>query len=519
MARNGSISQIYIFSAIALLVLLIACFNYVNLSTATATEKATEIGVRRTIGANRRQLIGQFLTEAGLTAYFALGLAFLIVQVILPFFNEFTTKNLVLDFTQVRLIFVFLLIATTVSLLAGIYPAIALSGVRLHRALSRMGTSSVRKALVALQFGISSILIIASMVIFSQWRMLSNQQYSFQPEEILNIPVSSLQIRNSYSLLKEELLRHPEVKMVAGSNKDFISELKSFNGLTLPGREGYIDLYYATIDADFFELYDKKMINGRNFINHSTDSLGGIILNEAAVKLLGYTSEDVLGLKVEVYDGYSPQVVGVAEDFQFQSLHGKVVPMYFQLFESKEVEDQLKVITVKLSTNALPTTLAAIEGVFEQFDEAAAFDYTFLEEDINLAYQEEERFSQMLSLMTIIGILIACMGVFGITTAIAHQRQKEFGVRKVLGATSWNITLLINQDFFKLILLANLIGFPLAYYIVQQWLQNFSFQVEVGLPVFLLTVLCSIGVVVLGSSYWSLKAATSNPVDSIKNRG
>ncbi len=517
LARNGDLRQIYIFSAIALLVLLIASFNYVNLTTAMATEKANEIGVRRTIGASRRQLIGQFLTEAGLTTSIALILAFIVIQIILPYFNAFPGKNLGLDLTKIRLLLAFLSITTAVSLLAGIYPALVLSGTRLKLTLSRMRTSSVRRALVVLQFGISSILIIGSIVIFNQWRMLSNQQYSFQPEEILNIPVSSLQIRNNYPLIKEELLRHPEIKMVAGSNKDFIAELKSFNGLTLPGREGYIDMYYATIDADFFDLYDKKMINGRNFIDYSADSLGGIILNEAAVKLLGYTADDVLGLKLEVYDGYSPQVIGVTEDFQYQSLHGKVVPMYFQLLQSTEVEDQLKVITVKLNTDRLSTSLAAIQDIFKQFDENATFDYSFLEEDIELAYQEEERFSQILALMTIIGILIACMGVFGITTAIAHQRQKEFGVRKVLGASSWNISFLINQDFFKLILLANVLGFPLAYLVTQHWLQNFAARIEVGFPVFVISLLCSCGVVILGSSYWSLKAATSNPVDSIKN--
>lgn len=516
LGRNGDIGQVYVFIAIALLILLIACFNYVNLTTAVATEKAKEIGVRKVAGASRKQLFLQFLTEAGLTSYLALLIAVVLIKAILPYFNAFVGKELGFEHADLRVFSLFIFITFLVSLFSGLYPALILSKGHLKQLLSKGGPQSMRKALLVLQFSISSILIIATLVIFGQWQMLSKQQYSFQPEQIINVPVNSLKIRDNYPLIKEELLRHSAIVGVAGSNKDFISELRAFNGLTVPGQEGYIDMYYAAIDADFFDLYNKDILHGRNFRDYTTDSLGAIILNESAVRLIGKEPEEVLGLKIDVYEGYSPKVLGVVEDFQFQSLHGAVVPIYFQLLHTQEVIDQLKVITVKVNSGKIPSTLKSIEGVLASFDDEVAFDYSFLEEDIQLAYQKEEQFSQLLGLITIIGILIAGMGIFGITTAVTQQRQKEFGVRKVLGASTWNIALLINKGFVKLVVLANVIGFPIAFVVTKSWLQNFSTQVDVGPSIFMVALLASLGIAILGSSYWSVKAAVSNPVEAIK---
>mgnify|MGYP000259133318 CR=1 FL=1 len=516
LGRNGDMGQVYLFMAIALLILLIACFNYVNLTTAVATEKAKEIGVRKVAGASRKQLFLQFLTEAGLISYLALLIAIVLIKAILPYFNAFAGKALSIATNDIRMFSIFILLTFLVSIFSGLYPALILSKGQLKQLLSKGGPQTMRKALVILQFSISSILIIASLVIFSQWRMLSNQQYSFHPEQIINVPVNSLKIRDNYPLIKEELLRHAAIVGVAGSNKDFISELRAFNGLTVPGHEGYIDMYYAAIDADFFDLYNKKILKGRNFRDYTTDSLGAIILNESAVRLIGKKTDEALGLKIDVYEGYSPKVLGVVEDFQFQSLHGKVVPMYFQLLHTKEVIDQLKVITVKINSDKISSALKAIEAVIGRFDDEVAFDYSFLEKDIQLAYQREEQFSQLLGLLTIIGILIAGMGIFGITTAVTQQRQKEFGVRKVLGASTWNIALLINKGFVKLVILANVIGFPIAYIATKNWLQDFSTQVEVGPLSFFIALLASLGIAILGSSYWSIKAAVSNPVEAIK---
>ncbi|MDN5199763.1 ABC transporter permease [Fulvivirgaceae bacterium BMA10] len=518
---NGSITHIYVFSAVAILILMIACFNYINLATARAIEKAKEVGVRKTVGAFRYQLITQFLVESIMTALLALLVAIILTALTLPYFNAFSGKALSLGLSQYPIILVFVLISVLVGMASGLYPAVVLSRILPSKVLksstgNRNGAQPMRKILVVSQFVISTILIIATLVIFDQWQLFRTQQYSFKTEEILNIPVNSLKIRNSYAALKEELLRNTSIKLVTGCEKDFVSELKSFNGLTVLGREGFVDMYYAMIDADFFEMYGKKIVSGRNFLDYSADSLGGIIINESAAKLIGKKTEEMLGLHVEVYDGYAPKVIGVVEDFQFQSLHGKVVPMYFQLFYTQEVVDHLKVISVKVNTNHILKTLASIEKTFKKFDPDALFDYSFLDYNIKIAYQEEERFAKIFTFITVIAIIIACMGIFGIATAITNQRKKELGVRKVLGASIPQIVLLINKDFVKLVIIANLIAFPIAYLIMKKWLQDFAYQTEIGIVTFIIALFASLGVAILSAGYWSVKAATSNPAEALK---
>ena len=515
---NGDMSQLYLFVAIAMLILFMACFNYVNLTTATAAQRNKEIGVRKTYGARSGQLVSQFLVEAGLTYFLALLLAAGLTVTVLPHFNAIFNGKITLEIDQYGAIIAFLGIGTFVSIISGIYPALVLSRKSPKITItSKRETLIMRKGLTVLQFGISCVLIVATLVIFSQWKMLSKQKYSFNSEEIINIPVNSLKIRNSYATLKKELLQYPAVKTLTASNKDFISELKSFNGLTIDGKEGFLDIYYATIDADFFALYQKKIVSGRNFTDYSSDSLGGIILNESAAKLLGERPESVLGMKIEVYEGYAPNVIGVVEDFQFQSLHEHVVPMYFQLAQSKDVLDQLKVISVKVDTDRIPEMLGVIESTFKKFDQEALFEYSFLDDGIQLAYLQEKRFSKLLAIFTIIGIIIAAMGILGITIAVTQQRRKEFGVRKVLGASVWNIAWLINLDFLKLVMLANVLGLPLAYWLMNQWLQNFAHQIEIGISVFLATIFISVLIVVSGSAYGSVRAAISNPAASIRH--
>ena len=514
---NGDIRHIYVFSAVALVTLLIACFNYINLATARAVEKAKEVGVRKAIGAHRSQLIAQFLTESVLTSFFALVVACVLTILALPSFNAFSGKSLVLGLAQYPIIGFFILTALLVGIFSGIYPAFILSKrAPKHQSTSSNSSQTLRKGLIVLQFTISSLLIVATLVIFDQWEMLRNQRYSFKTEEIINIPVNSLEIRKNYPVIKNDLLKNADIKLVTGCDKDFISKITSFNGFTVPGHDGYIDMYYASIDANFFEMYGKKIIRGRNFVDYSTDSLGGVIINESAARLIGQKPEEILGLEVEVYPGYSPKIIGVVEDFQFQSYHSSVVPMYFQLFYTKEVEDHLKMITIQISTNHVPQTLEIIESTFKRFDEKALFDYSFLDNDIRLAYQSEERFSNILTLITIIAILIACLGTFGITTAVTNQRKKELGMRKVLGASISSIALLINKDFVRLVIIANCFAFPLAYVIMNYWLQNFASQIKLDTSTFLLATMTSLLVVIFGSGFWSIKVATSNPVESLK---
>jgi putative ABC transport system permease protein len=521
MEANGDIMQLYMFGAIALLTLLIGSFNYINLATARAVEKSKEIGVRKTIGAYRHQLVAQLLTESVLTSFLALLAACILVSLALPYFNAISGKSLTMDLTHYTVSGMFLLISLLVGLISGIYPAIVLSRtsplkVLKGAALTPKGSQIMRKTLIVFQFAVSSMLIVITLVIHNQWDMMRNQQYSFKPAEIINIPVSSLKIRNNFTSIKQELLRDSNIKLVTGGRKDFISELRTFNGLTIPGHEGYLNMYYTSIDADFFDMYDGKIISGRNFMDYSADSLNAIIVNESAAKLIGKTKEEILGLNIKVYDGYAPNVIGVVEDFQFQSLHGKVVPMYFQLVHSKEALDHLRVVSLKVNTVHLSETLTRIESVFKRSDEGAIFDYSFLANDIQEAYEKEKSFAEIFTLVSVIAIIIACMGIFGLTTAITNQRRKELGVRKILGASVLRIAMLINIDFIKLVAIASIVAFPFAYFAMDYWLQNFAYQVEVGISTFIIATIVSLGVAILGSGYWSMKAAISNPVDSLK---
>lgn len=521
MEVNGDIMQVYMFGAIALLTLLIGSFNYVNLATARAVEKAKEIGVRKSIGAYRYQLIAQFLTESVLTSFLALIAACILVSLVLPYFNFLSGKNLTIELTNYIVSGTFIVISLFIGLISGIYPALILSrpspsNVLKSASKTSKGSQVLRKTLIIFQFGVSSVLIIITLAVHNQWDMMSNQLYSFKPEEIINIPVSSLKLRNNFTSIKEELLKDSNIKLVTGGRKDFISELKAFNGLTIPGHEGYLNMYSTSIDGDFIEMYGAKIISGRNFIDHSSDSVGAIIVNESAAKLIDMNQEEILGLNIKVYDGYEPNVIGVIEDFQFQSLHGRVVPMYFQLVQSREALRYLKVISVKINTGQISETMTRMESVFKHYDEEAIFDYSFLDYDIQRAYEQEKRFASIFTLASAIAIIIACLGIFGLTTAITNQRRKELGVRKILGASALRIAILINEDFFKLVLLASLFAFPFAYIILDYWLQNFAYHVEVGISTFIIATLASLGVAILGSGYWSIKTAISNPVDSIK---
>ncbi len=517
---NGDVRQVYLLVGIAGLILMIAFFNYINLTIANSSLREKEVGLRKSIGAFRKQLIGQFLTESFLNTTAALFVAIILTYFLLPNFNAFTGKTLALSGQQIETIALLAGIVLLAGLLSGFYPALILTKVKPATAMKSKGIGKggmiPRRLLVTLQMGVAVFLMIITVVVFKQWKMLQSSKFSFNTEDIINIPVSSLTLRDNYQVLKQELLQNADVLAITGSNKNFISPLTSFNGLTVPGHEDFVNIYRAVVDADFFSLYNKKFISGRNFVDHSTDSLNSIIINQSAAKLVGVGPEEIIGMKVKWGDDdYTSEIIGVVEDFQFQSMHSRIVPMHFQTFHSQRLADHLKVITIKLDSKNFASTLAQIESTFKKLDEKALFSFSILDYEIGEAYQKELRFGQIFMGATFFSLLLAALGIFGIAASSTSLRRKEISIRKVLGASFLRVLFSVNREFVVLALAANIFAWPLAYLLSEKWLSNFAYKVDISTAVFISTLGTSLTIAILTALFWTYRSAAANPTKAL----
>jgi putative ABC transport system permease protein len=522
---TGSLANIYIFSLVAGFILLIACINFMNLSTARSLERAKEVGVRKVIGAHRSGLVYQFLAESILLTFLAAVLALLLAELALPALQELSGKVLASGvLLSWEVVLIFLGAAVVIGVLAGSYPAWVLSRFRPVQVLkgvfrSSSGGIALRKALVVFQFSLSMALIAGTVVVYSQLEHLRSKNLGFRQDQMVVINFGGERtIQQNIETVKSTLLNHPAVLSAAASRAvpgDFIpnadTEVQSPRG-EMQRQSPFL----YEIDFDFIPHFGMEMAAGRAYSrDFPADTAQSLVINEAAARLYGFANpEEAVGQKFDQW-GRQGAIIGVVKDFNFKSLHHRVEPLALRLATLSE--GNLNRLTLRVHSDELPATLAELEQIWRQLAPQRPFLYSFLDESFNRQYQADLRFGQVFSVFAGLAILIACLGLFGLATYTAEQRTKEIGIRKVLGASVLSIVALLSKDFTKLVLLSILIATPASWYAMDRWLEGYPYRVEIGLGIFVLAGLVAIVIALATVSWQSVKAALANPVKSLRS--
>lgn len=516
MAGHGNINYVYISLLIGVFVLFIACFNFMNLSTAKAGTRACEIGIRKVSGASKKELISQFLVESVSITMLSLLIAFLFVYLILPSFNTLAGKTIKLDLLgNSMLLWGSLLTALLTGLFAGSYPALILSSIEPASVLKgsyKTGNKGLllRKILVITQFGLSTILIIGTLAIISQLDYLKNKNLGFEKDHLLYFSLYA-EVRENYDALKNELLQNNSVVNVASCSHLLTDITHVMGEITWEGKDPSINISMNCIlvDEDFTKTLGMELVNGRAFSKEFvSDELNSFIINEEALSKMGLN--DPVGKKIK-YGRNEGVIVGVVKNFHFKPLQNEIEPMV--LWNSNA---ERYVMYVKIRSNNMVETISSIGAVWNSFAEGKEFDPKFLDDAIDAMYENEKHVRMIFQFFAFLAILISCMGLFGLTSYITEQRKKEIGLRKVVGASIANVVLMILKDFVKWVLISNLIAWPLAYYAMNSWLQNFAYRIDLGIWIFLLSSSIALLIALITVSFQTFRAALANPVDSLR---
>lgn len=531
-AVRGNESYVKALSIIALFVLVIACFNFINLATARSFRRAKEIGVRKVVGADRKQLIIQFIGETILLSVFSMLLATIATFIIVPWLNSFTDKSIHFNpFTNPLLALIIMAAGIGIGILAGIYPALILSGFQPIKVLKNMklagsGSASwIRHALVVVQFALSVLLIVSTIIVYKQTKYLNNKDLGFNKEQVVYFRVRDSLDSNPKTLetFKSELRNNPNILAVT-SGYGLPGDQYAGDGITLPTKEGEKE-YPSNVfigDYDYAKTLGLRFVAGRDFSRQmSTDEREAFIINETAVKEWGFgNAEKAIGQPI-YWREWAPKdtmqpmkkgkVIGVVQDFHYKNLHEKVSASVIQLYPQVVYK-----VAVKLKTAGLRNTLSFINGKWNEFVPAYPLDYKFMDETYGQMYKSEEKLSELLWIFTIMAIFIGCMGLFALAAFSAEQRTKEIGIRKVLGANVFNIVGLLSRNFLILVLIASLISFPIAWWTMNNWLKDFPYRVEISWWIFGIAIIAALLIAFITVSFQSIKAAIANPVKSLR---
>ncbi len=509
---------LYIFSAIGLLVLLIACMNFINLSTARSSKRAKEVGVRKVIGARRGQLMRQFFGESTVLILMALLSALILVSAILPLVNSIAGKNFVtMDLLHPSVLLLMLALIIFVGFIASAYPSLVLSSfqpVKALRANFQSGSkgSSLRKLLVISQFAISIALIAGTLIIYRQINFMKNQYLGFDSHQKIVIRVrGALSIEENYETVKEAFLQHPTIIGAAVSSDVPGMRLDRWDTKVIDGaEENSRILNHLYIGPDFLKEYKIALAAGRLFNKEmSTDLNETFVLSRKAAEEYGWTPEEALGKRLESI--FPATVIGVVEDFHYQGLQTTIEPLAIAW-----QPEMFRLITLSFTTESLPETLAFSKRKWEELFPGHPFDYFFLDSYFDQQYQSEERVGKMFTVFTVLGIIIACLGLFGLASFTAEQKTKEIGIRKVLGATVPEILLLLSKEFIKWVLIANVIAWPVVYLAMSSWLENFAYRINVDLRILIGSALLAVVIAFFTVSYQSVKASLANPINALR---
>ena len=519
-----NISRIYTFALVAVFILLIACINFMNLATARSVHRAREVGMRKVVGAYRKQLITQFLGESTVLAVLALPFAFSLAQLALPAFAGYIGSNITTDYLD--LVPAFVVFATVVGLLAGSYPAFYLSAYRPVEVLKgalKSGSKGVwfRKGLVIFQFGTSIILIIGTTVVYNQLSYMSNKDLGFDKNHTIMVPIFLADRKlksNNWDRLGH---RHQMVKNTFLQHANIIEATALRSPIGLWGGmmrnvspEGAIEngwrMHVNEVDETFFETFGIELIAGRNFsADIVSDSTSAFILNETAVKQLDW--DDPLGKTFGFDDNMKGIVVGVVKDFHHNSLRDKIQPVAFCMRRYL-----YSLLALKIRPDNVPETITFIEQKWKEFIPSSPVEYWFLDEQLQMSYFQEQRFGQAATTFSGLAVFIACLGLLGLAAFTAEQRTKEIGVRKVLGASTPNIITLLSREFIILVSVSNIIAWPIAYYLMNQWLQDFAYHINLSFLTFIAGGLLALFIALATVSLLAFRAARSNPIEALR---
>ena len=515
----SDISFLNMLLIIAAFIQLIACINFVNLTTARSVRRAKEVGVRKVVGAVRSSLIGQFLGESMLIALIAIFLALPIVQLLLPFLNSITDGNVSIDITKnFDIILLTVVIALITGLLAGIYPALYLSNfkpVSVLKGVFKLNPTSIllRKGLVIFQFSIAIILIIGVLIISEQMSFMQTKDLGFNQSQKIILSLPNEQAQAQFYALKNELLTQKEVKSVGGTtyypSTKILSDMLIFK--SGGSRDEALLVKSNGLEQDFFKTLGVKLIAGRNFT--PSDTTNQIVLNEKAVTALKLDMKTVIGTQIFSGSGSDMQtliIIGVHKDYNNNSLKTDIDPMMSYLDNTPDYA------ILDVQTNDYASFFANTEKIWKKIAPSAPFEYTFLDEDIQRQYTQENTLKKVVNSFTAIAILICCLGLFGLAMFTAEQRTKEIGVRKVLGASVFSITTLLSKEFLKPVLVAFLIASPIAYLAMNNWLQGFVYHINIGWKSFAVAGVCTLLITLFTVSYQAIRAALANPVKSLR---
>ncbi len=513
----GDIADVYIFSAVALAVLLIACINFMNLATARSAKRAKEVGIRKTVGAPRSQLVRQFLGESLSTSAVSTAGAFLVVASALPWFDRLTGKGLTAaSLTEPPVLLAAAAVALAVGLVSGLYPALFLSAFRPVQTLRaqsgpRASGALLRRALVVFQFALSIGIICATMVIRDQMTYIRSRDLGFDRDQVLTAPLNG-EVRANYEAFRSELLRDPGVENAATSAFVPTGGSSHYNLNFEGGAQGITQVVFM-VDKEFVSTYGLTLLAGRTTERLLTEEgPNELLVSESSVREAGYASpEEALGKTVDI-EGTPGTVVGVVEDIFLYSLHR---PPYAIVYVMRPVE-RLNYLSVRIGTRNVPATLAHIRKVWRTMVPSYPLDYAFLDESFERLHDAERRMSEMFSVFAFLAIAVACLGLFGLAAYTAERKTKEIGVRKVLGASAWSVYASLAREFLRWVVLANLVAWPLAYYAMSRWLRNFALRVEIGWAVFPAAAAAALLIAALTVGSQTLRAARANPVDSLR---
>lgn len=522
---NGDISRVYIFSAIALFILLIACINYMNLSTARSALRAKEIGIRKVVGARKKELIFQFLSESVLVAWAAILIAFICFYLTLPLLNTLSGQQLsILMLMKWQVLLPVFLAPFAIGVLSGIYPALFMSSfqpVQTLKGLFRIKGSSIsfRKILVIAQFAISIVLIITTIIVSQQLRYMQQTSLGYDKEHIITMPYSNF-LNPKYEAFRNDLLQNTGIKDVARSSRIPTGRLLDASGAsTLSGdslKPVTADIKVVSADYDFIPTYGVHILAGRNFSKEYSLDTNNFILNEAAIKAIGWKSpHDAVG-KDFAYDSRRGHVVGVTSDFHFESLREKIIPLVLANYPVSPTDSRFNYLSIKVAGNNIPAALSTLESTWRKYLPELPYQYTFLDEKFTKLYESEQRQGTIFTIFACIAIFIACLGLFGLSAFAITQRVKEIGVRKVLGARVSSIVTLLSKDFLKLVLIAAVIAFPVAWYAMSHWLRDFAYRIDIAWWVFIVAAVLALTVALVTISFQAIKAAVANPVKSLR---
>ncbi len=512
---GGRIEYVQLFSLIAIFILIIACINFMNLSTARASRRMKEVGIKKAVGAKKGGLVIQYLSESLFITFFSVLLAIVVIWLFLPKFNEITGKEIVLSFNWTLLASLFGVLLFT-GLLAGSYPALYLSGFNTVRILKgelkgSLGELWARRGLVVFQFTLSVILIVSVIVIYQQIQYVQDKTLGYENDNIIYFGIEG-KVENSLETFLSELKTIPGVVNASSIGHNLIGRQNNTSGLNWEGKNPDDLILFENMRTNygFLETMGMELVAGRSFSKDFSADSSKIIFNETAIEIMGL--EDPIGQSINLWGEYDLEIIGVVKDFHFQSLHDEIEPLFFTINPENNWN-----IMARIESGKETETLEAIDNFYQEFNPGFVFDYYFLDERFQRQYAAEQRVATLSQYFAGFAILISCLGLFGLAAFTAERRIKEIGIRKALGSSATNIVLLLSGDFTKLVLLSIVIALPISYYLISIWLERFAFRIDLGVWLFAVAGLVAIIIAWLAVGSQAIKAANVNPARCLRS--